>query len=71
MKKTVIIATYFGELPYYHSLWEKSAWANPEINWLVFTDQKTKTSNPELTHAKFCDWQFVNAPNAPKTILLT
>lgn len=51
MKKSLLITAYFGPLPYYHSLWEKSAMSNPCIDWLVFTDQNMSSSR-NITYVK-------------------
>lgn len=37
--KICIIAVYFGRLPHNFSLWEKSCEYNPEIDFILFTDQ--------------------------------
>lgn len=40
MNKICIIGVYFGPLPRYFELWERSAAANPTVDFLVFTDRK-------------------------------
>ena len=40
MGRICVIGVYFGKLPNYFKLWEKSAAANPTIDFFVFTDQK-------------------------------
>tara|TARA_Y100000310_G_scaffold162471_1_gene162463 strand:- start:141 stop:995 length:855 start_codon:yes stop_codon:yes gene_type:complete len=50
MKKTCIIAAYFGDLPYYFPLWEESAQANPEINWLIFTDKEKSREDKNIKY---------------------
>ena len=37
-KSIVLICVYFGEFPYYFSLFKKSAKYNKDINWIIFTD---------------------------------
>ena len=42
MNRICVIGVYFGNLPKYFKLWEKSAAANPTIDFFVFTDQKVE-----------------------------
>ena len=50
MKKTCIIAAYFGNLPYYFPLWKESAQANPEIDWLIFTDKEKAREDKNIKY---------------------
>ena len=38
MKSIVLVSVYFGELPYYFSLFKESANYNKDVNWIIFTD---------------------------------
>jgi len=38
MKKTRIIAVYFGSFPYYFSLFKESCFKNKNFEWLIFND---------------------------------
>ena len=53
MKSTCIISPYFGEFPYYFSLWKDSAQANPDINWLIFTDQEKSHKDKNIEYVNF------------------
>ena len=48
MKKIVFICPYFGKLPENHmSLWLQSCEKNQSINWIIFTDDKTRYNYPK------------------------
>ena len=47
MKKCLIICWY-GQLPYYYKLWERSSALNKDFDFLIFTDQKIKTTNQNI-----------------------
>lgn len=47
MKKICFIVPYFGKLPQYFQVWLESCRYNPTINWIVFTDDKSKFNYPE------------------------
>ncbi len=45
MKKAVFIIPYFGRLPQYYKLWMKTALANQNVDFWIFTDDSNCTSN--------------------------
>ncbi len=48
MKKIVFICPYFGKLPSEHmELWLQSCSMNSTINWLIFTNDRTKYNYPK------------------------
>jgi len=53
MKKTLLIVPYFGEFPYYFSLWKESAKANPDIDWIIFTDQEKSHKDKNIEFVNF------------------
>lgn len=59
MKKSILITAYFGNLPYYHSLWERSALMNTSINWLVFTDQKNLENKRNIQY-EYIEFEDLN-----------
>lgn len=46
-KKLVFILPYFGTFPSYFSLFLKSCEYNPEVDWLIYTDNRTGYSYPK------------------------
>lgn len=38
MKSIVLIIPYFGKLPYYFNVWQKTALCNPSVDFMFFTD---------------------------------
>lgn len=46
MRKLCLIVPYFGKLPNYFQLFLNSCAANPDFNWLIFTDDKTPFEYP-------------------------
>ena len=58
--KIVFILPYFGKFPNYFPLWLKSCQYNPEINWLIFTDDRSKydyPSNVKVNYMRFDELQ--------------
>lgn len=61
MKKCIIILPYFGKFNNYFNLFLKSCEKNPDFNWLIFTDDKSKYNYPEnvrveyMKFSEFCD----------------
>lgn len=47
MRKLCLIVPYFGKFPNYFQLFLKSCSANPDYNWLIFTDDKTAFDYPK------------------------
>lgn len=45
--KIVFICPYFGQLPNYFPIWLKTCEYNKDIDWIVFTDDKTHYDYPE------------------------
>lgn len=52
MKKIVIIAVYFGDLPSNYRLFLKSVEGNPSIDFKIFTDQKLHSSISNLEYLR-------------------
>ena len=46
-KKIALIIPYFGLFNNYFLLWLESARENPEVDWLIFTDNKAPNNKPE------------------------
>ena len=40
--KIALVVTYFGKLPFWFPAFELSCHYNPEVKWLIFTDQVTQ-----------------------------
>ena len=53
--KIIIIGCYFGKFPKYIDLWLNSCAYNPDINWIIYTDQKMNNlpSNVEAKNLTF------------------
>ncbi|MDD6728003.1 MAG: hypothetical protein PUE08_02115 [Eubacteriales bacterium] len=57
MKSICYVVPYFGTLPgKAFSLWLKSCKANPTVNWIIFTDDKTEYDYPK--NVKVCYTTF-------------
>ncbi len=57
MKKLCFIIPYFGTLPNYFSLFLKTCEANPDFNWIVFTDDKSQYQYPQNVLKIFMDFE--------------
>lgn len=58
MVKKILIMPYFGELPNYFHLWLSSCEMNPDIDWLIVTDNvppETLPSNIIWINKTFCE----------------
>lgn len=60
MKKILFICPYYGHFPNYFSLVLKSIEYNPSINWLIFTDDKTKYNFPNNVQVEYLDFSELN-----------
>lgn len=49
-----IVAPYFGTLPAHTQLWLNSLAANPEVTWLLYTDDQTTWDYPENVRVTYC-----------------
>ncbi len=47
MKTICYIVPYFGKLPKNFPLWLVGCEANPTIDWIIYTDDKTSYSYPK------------------------
>ena len=47
---------YFGNLPKGFDLWLLTCQANPSIDWLIFTDDRTKYNYPENVKVKYISY---------------
>ncbi|MCC8073702.1 MAG: hypothetical protein LIO62_06210 [Clostridiales bacterium] len=55
MKKIAYIVPYFGKFPNNgFKLWLTSCAANPTVNWIIFTDDKTEYNYPENVEVHYC-----------------
>lgn len=60
MKSILFICPYFGTLPKQHmELWLQSCSRNPDIDWLVLTDDRTVYDYPENVRVKYISFQKV------------
>lgn len=59
MKKICYIVPYFGKFPQNMKLWLNSCGTNPTINWLIYTDDKTKYEYPPNVKVKYCTFNEI------------
>lgn len=58
MKSICYIIPFFGKLPgKAFQLWLTSCKANPTVNWLIYTDDKTAYNYPENVAVKYCSYE--------------
>ena len=57
MKTIGYLVPYFGTLPKNMQLWLKSCAANPTIDWILLTDDKTEYDYPENVKVKYCSFE--------------
>lgn len=57
MKKLCFIIPYFGTLPNYFPLFLKTCKANPDFNWLIFTDDKSQYAYPPNVRNVYMDFE--------------
>lgn len=50
--KICMIVCWFGKLPYYYDLWEKTCSNNPEVDFYIFTDQDYKSAYNNIKFIK-------------------
>ncbi len=53
-KMLAIVAPYFGKLPKHFQFWLDSCSRNPQITWLLFTDDKTPWNYPSNVRVTYC-----------------
>ncbi|WP_051656774.1 DUF6625 family protein [Butyrivibrio sp. AE3004] len=60
MKSIVVIVPYFGELPPFYPMWEKSVLHNESIDFVLFTDDKNVSSigNLRVEHMSFEEYKY-------------
>lgn len=59
MKKLIFIIPYFGEFNNYFQLFLNSCEKNPEINWLIFTDDKKKYNYPPNIKVEYTTFKLI------------
>ncbi|MBE6120281.1 MAG: hypothetical protein E7189_07610 [Erysipelotrichaceae bacterium] len=60
-KKCVLILPYFGKFNNYFPLFLKSCGANPEYDWLIFTDDRSSYNYPLNVHVIYTTLQHIKA----------
>lgn len=68
MKKTCLIAVYFGDFPYYFPLFKESCYKNNEIQWIIFNDS---TTNKEENNIKYVNISLENLSELASKYLRT
>ena len=58
MKSIVLVSVYFGELPYYLSLFKESANYNKDVNWIIFTDVEETHEEENIKFINFTLKEF-------------
>lgn len=58
-KRIAFIIPYFGKFNSYFQLFLNSCKYNPEITWIIFTDDKTYYSWPENVYVNYCDFSDI------------
>ena len=57
--KAVLIIPYFGNIPDYFNLWLKSAEANCEFNFYIYTDLALKVNKNSNVKIKYMTFDFI------------
>ena len=57
MKKIALVIPYFGTLPGYFPLWLMSCRYNPEMDFLIFTDDRRPFDWPENVKTVYMTWE--------------
>lgn len=57
MKTIAYIVPYFGSFPNLFPLWLNSCRYNTAVDWLVFTDDKTRFNYPENVHVEYMSFE--------------
>lgn len=58
-KKIVFIIPYFGRFNNYFPLWLNSCKMNPNVDWLIFTDDKTKYEYPKNVYVNYTSFRWI------------
>ena len=53
MKSIALVSVYFGDFPYYFSLFKESANYNKDINWIIFTDREETHEEKNIKFINF------------------
>lgn len=56
MKSIAYLVPYFGKLPTNMPLWLLSCGANPTVDWILITDDKTDYNYPENVKVNYCSF---------------
>lgn len=59
MKKIAYILPYFGHLPKEFGFWLISCQMNPTVDWLLFTDDRTKFNYPPNVKVTYCTFEDI------------
>lgn len=59
MQTICYIVPFFGKLPQNFQLWLLSCKANPTVNWIVFTDDRTTYSYPSNVKCVYCTYDYI------------
>ena len=59
MKKIVFIVPYFGKFNNYFQLYLDSCGKNKKIDWLIYTDDKTKYNFPDNVKVKYISFKEI------------
>lgn len=59
MKKICFIVPYFGKLPEYTQVWLESCKNNSTINWILFTNDRTKFNYPVNMQVIYCSFENI------------
>ncbi len=59
MKSICYVVPYFGKLPNNFQLWLNSCAANSTIDWLIFTDDRTKYEYPTNVNVNYCKFSDI------------
>lgn len=69
MNKIVLICPYFGKLPSYFRLTLTSMKNNPQIDWLIFTDDKTLYNYPDNVKVIYTDFSSIRSLISEKIMM--
>lgn len=53
-KMLALVVPYFGKLPAHFQLWLNSCAANPQVTWLLYTDDRTPWAYPDNVEVTYC-----------------
>ena len=59
MKKIAYILPYFGHLPKEFGFWLISCQMNSTVDWLLFTDDRTKFNYPPNVKVTYCTFEDI------------